>query len=113
MKKNLAQKESIIRIPMKWGELRKPITIEDDKKWCDVWGFEGVYQINLLGHIKKTSTGEYVKQYLKSSGFDVILRHPDGDGSSLCCNLVDVWSSTFLGDKALNKYTYMDNIKRK
>lgn len=90
--------------------LRKPILFEKDE-WYNVWKFEGIYEINLLGHIRKVSTGEYVKVY-KTSKFDnVILFHPNGDGSSLCCNLIDVYTSTFLQDKALNQYSYVKNLK--
>lgn len=90
--------------------LRKPISFEKDE-WFSVWKFEGIYEINLLGHIRKVSNGEYVKVY-KTSKFDiVILFHPNGDGSSLCCNLIDVYTSTFLHDKALNQYSYVRDLK--
>lgn len=107
----IIKREPITRVPLSWDDIREHITFDDNTKWYDIWKFEGIYQINLSGCIKKVSTGEYLKLYSTKNGYNVVLRHPDGDGSSLCCNLIDVWSSTFLGDNALNKYSYMDNIK--
>lgn len=93
--------------------LRKPIVFENELEWYDVWKFEGIYEINLLGHIRKKSTGEYLTVYNKTKKFEVvILRHPDGDGSSMCCNLIDVYTSTFLQDRALCQYSYINTIKR-
>lgn len=104
------RKSIILDVPIDTTGLRKSISFESDE-WYSVWKFEGIYEINLLGHIRKVSTGEYVKVY-KTSKFDnVILFHPNGDGSSLCCNLIDVYTSTFLHDKALNQYSYVKDLK--
>ena len=104
-------REPIKRVPMTWADLREPIFLDDPTKLYPVWGFENLYEMDMLGNIKKLRTGEFIKLYDCRNGKMVCLFHPDGDGSTLTANLDDVWSSTFLGDKALAKYNYLDNIK--
>ena len=91
--------------------LRKPIIFENEDTWFDLWKFEGVYEINFLGYIRKKTTGEYVKIYPSKLYSAVCLRHPNGDGSTLCCNWIDCYTSTFLHDKALMQYDYVRSIK--
>lgn len=80
--------------------------------FCPVWGFEGVYDINLTGLIKKSSDGSYIDTYKARTGKCACLRHPKGYGRVLRANLSDIWTSTFLGDKALSLHSYMDSINR-
>lgn len=103
-------REPINRVPLKLSEVREPIIIESDD-WFPVYKFEGIYDIQMSGAIRKHKTGEYLKTYECKTGFVVCMIHPNGDGSVLCANLCDVWSSTFLDDKALDKYSYVDSIR--
>lgn len=92
---------------------RKAISI-DDETFYPVYKFEGIYEMSITGVVRRVSD-----QYLVHSGaisnktgFDmVVVRHPDGNGSSLLCNLLDVWLSTFTDDKAMDIYSYVNEIK--
>lgn len=105
-------RQPIKRVPISLSDLREPIVLDDPFKFYPVWKFEGVYEINMLGYIRKVGSENYINVKDDIISHIVILRHPDGDGSALCCNLCDVWSSTFLHDKALKYYGYLDCIKK-
>ena len=103
----------VVRRPMKIKDLRQPIFISDES-WYQIPGFEGIYEMNISGFIRRFGNHEYLTQYpCKNGDSIVIMHHPDGDGSALCCSVSDLWTTTFYGDNALFEYGYMDNIKRK
>ena len=93
--------------------LRSPILIDEPDKMYPVYGFEGVYEISISGRIRKLSTGNIIIQYSNKNGKVVCLNHPKSSFGTLTANLSDVWSSTFIGDKAINSYSYMDSINKK
>ena len=110
---NMKRTPIITREPVSFSDLRKPILLDEPYKMYPIWKFEGVYNISITGIIQKTSTGDYLNLYNSRIGKVACLHHPDSDCGTLCANLSDIWSSTFLGDKALNFYSYMDSIKKK
>lgn len=94
---------------------REPIQISD-QSYYPVYKFEGVYEITLTGRIRRFTTKQEITtdQFNMENRFDfAILRHPDGDGSAMACNLVDVWLSTFTDEKRLDIYSYVNGIKPK
>ena len=99
-----------LRKPIINNIVRSPIFIENPNIWYDVYKFEGIYQMNIFGNIRKNSTKEYIPIYTTLKYDSVVLRHPSGDGSSLSCRLIDVWDSTILEDHSLDSYSYIDSI---
>ena len=99
---------NIERKSIKLTSTRLPILIEENI-WLPVYRFEEIYEIDLYGNIRKASTKEYLPVYVSKNGIqNVVLRHPNGHGSALTCRLIDVYTSTVLGDKSLDKYHYFD-----
>lgn len=103
------QRSPISRIPLTLSDLREPIYIEDNK-WFPVPKFEGVYEINLYGEVRSIYTGELIKVYERKLDV-VILRHPNGDGSALTCNLIDIYVSSFLEVSITDMYPYVKDLK--
>ena len=92
---------------------RETIYLDEPDKMYPVYGFEGVYEMSITGDIRKISTGSPVTLYNGKNGKVVCLIHPKSSFGTLTASLSDVWSSTFLDDKALNSYSYMDSINKK
>ena len=105
-------KQSVIDLRSSITGLRSHIELEHVDTWYPVYRFEGVYEMTLDGKIRKFINRTEVKVYHGKKYDMVTLRHPDGDGSTLVVNLIDLWVATFLGNhRALNQYSYMDSIK--
>ena len=91
--------------------LRCSIEVQTDR-WFPVYRFEGVYEITIDGRIRKFSNQVELNIHHGRKYDMVTLHHPNGDGSMMLVNLIDVWLATFCGNHdALNQYSYMESIK--
>lgn len=95
-----------LRKPMTFKDLRSPFEFIPER-WFPVYTFEGYYEINLAGDIRKFSTEKPVSIYKTSKFSVVVLHHPDNFYGSTTFNWVDVYCASILHQvEYMQQYDY-------